>query len=162
MKYEVFTEFREIPDGKTLDGIAISYTDIATLPWGREQFKRGAFGDIAQADVILEAQHSRGNPLCRSAGGSLELIETDQALMLKAVLPETTAANDALTLIREKVYRGLSIAFHPVRIRQAGDLTIVERANLTRIAIVEKPAYRESRLSVRHQRGNGHANNWWY
>lgn len=162
MKYEVFTEFREIPEGRTLDGIAISYTDIATLPWGREQFKRGAFGDIAQADVILEAQHSRGNPLART-GGDLELEETDQALNIRAQIPETGAGNDALTLIRSKVYRGLSIAFIPEKIRQAGDLTIIERAKLTRIAIVERPAYRESRLSVRHhQRGNGHANNWWY
>ena len=106
---------------RTISGTALVYGDVAEFPWGeKERFEAGAFVNLASSDVILNVQHSRQMPVARTMGGGLEVIDSAQILEIKATLPETTAANDALALVKAKVLRGLSIEFYPEEWRIEG------------------------------------------
>ena len=144
-------ELRYSDDGREVTGTAIKYGDVATLPWGRERFEPGAFGDLGGADVILNVQHDRQNPLCRTDGGGLFLSDDGGELSIKADLPETTAGNDTLTQVRGRVLRGLSIEFIPTKHRFEGDVQVIEAAVLDSISIVDRPAYPESTIQARMQ-----------
>ena len=148
-----FAELRYEGEGRTLAGVAVRYGDVATLPWGRERIEARAFGDLADADLILNAMHQRARPLARTQGGGLELTDRGDLLEVRAVLPETRDADDALELVRAKVYRGFSIEFvaegERIEGRGAGAIRVVERASLRALAVVDKPAYGDSQVSTR-------------
>ena len=74
--------------------------------------RRGAFGDLATADVLLNMQHDRGRPLARTGGqGGLTL--TDSVTTLRAVvdLPPTRDGLDVAELLRRGVLAGFSLEF---------------------------------------------------
>lgn len=137
---------------RTIDGTALVYGDVAEFPWGdKERFEAGAFGSVASLDVILNVQHDRGKPVARTGGGGLNLIDSAQGLDIRAELPDTTNANDALTNIQQRIYRGLSIEFRPLKHRLEGTLekgytVVIEKAELRGVAIVDRPAYKKSLL----------------
>ena len=146
-----FTELRQ--EGRRLSGVAIRYGAIAVFPWGRERFEAGAFGDVSQLDVILNSHHERARPLARTAGGGLQLVDTETELTIRADLPETTESNDVLALVRSGVLRGLSIEFSAQDERlEEGDLRIVERAKLSAIGVVDRPMYETSTVQARRRR----------
>ena len=68
---------------------------------------------------------------------------------MSALLPETREADDALTLVRTGVLRGLSVKFRAVRERFEAGVRIISRAELPAFSLVAKPAYADSRVSVR-------------
>ena len=142
-----FFELRADPDKRELSGVAVRYGDVATLPGFRERFEPGAFGDLAGADIILNRQHERGEPLARTGGGGLTLAD-GEALHVRAVLPETRAADDVLTLIRSKVLRGLSLEFRAITERFEQGVRIISRAALFAIAVVDQPAYGDSLVNI--------------
>ena len=151
-----FSELRQ--EGRILSGTLIRYGDVAELPWGRERFEPGAFGDVSRADVILNSHHERARPLARTGGGGLELIDTREALNIRATLPITQDANDTIALVLGRVLRGLSLEFKAVAERMESDTRIVERAELRGLAVVDTPQYSDSLVSVRaeiRRRGRG-------
>ena len=137
-------------EGRVLSGVALKYGDTAKLPWARERIDPGAFGDLSRADVILNSMHNRAIPLARTGGGGLELIDTAESLQIRASLPETTACNDVLSLVRAKVLRGLSIEFRADKEAwtQSEKLRTIMRARLMAIAIVDQPAYPQSTIDA--------------
>ena len=144
--------------GRVVEGRAIAYGDIARTSFGPERFESGAFGDLLKADVILNASHRRDRPLARTGGGGLVLTDGPDALDVRAELPETREADDALENIRRKIYRGLSIEFEPTAERMAAGVRVIERANLSGMGIVDRPAYKGSTVSARaevRQDGDG-------
>ena len=150
-----FCELRYDGD-RTIEGTALRYGDVATLPWGdKERFEPGAFGNVNRADVILNFNHNRSQPLARTGGAGLEVTDSMAELAVRAVLPDTTAANDALTLVRAKVMRGLSIEFKIEEYRIEGmkpgkrgsdETMVIEKAKLVGVAVVDRPAYPASKL----------------
>ena len=148
-----FTELRQ--EGRRLSGVALRYGAIAVFPWGRERFETGAFGDVSQLDVILNSHHERARPLARTAGGGLQLVDTETELTIRAELPQTTEADDVLALVRSKVLRGLSIEFSAQAERlEEVDLRIVERAKLSAISVVDRPQYQDSTVQARRRGGS--------
>ena len=153
--YRRFCELRYDGD-RTVEGTALRYGDVATLPWGdKERFESGAFGNVNRADVILNFQHDRSKPLARTGGAGLEVTDSAAELSVRAVLPETTEANDAIALVRAKVMRGLSVEFKIEEYRIEGitpgkrgsdETMVIEKATLVGVAIVDRPAYPESKL----------------
>ena len=155
-----FVEFRW--DGeRTVSGVVLRYGDIAELPWGeRETFLPGSFGDIQSADVILNMQHDRRKPMCRTGGSGLVLEDDGQQLTLRAELPDTTVGNDALELVRTRVLRGFSVEFLPVKWDTEKDedgmpipdgLITIEKAKLRGVGLVDRPAYEDSRVNPRER-----------
>ena len=103
--------------------------------------------------MILNSHHERARPLARTAGGGLQLVDTETELTIRADLPETTESNDVLALVRSGVLRGLSIEFSAQDERlEEGDLRIVERAKLSAIGVVDRPQYETSTVQARRRR----------
>ena len=144
-----YCELRAAPDGRTLEGVAVRYGDTARLPWGRERIEAGAFGDVARADVILNASHERAAPLARTGGGGLVLADGPDALTIRATLPATRMGDDVLALVHAKVMRGLSIEFRPIAERIEAGVRVIERAVLSGIGVVDSPAYPASEVEAR-------------
>ena len=138
-----------------MSGTLIRYGDVAALPWGRERFEPGAFGDVSRADVILNSHHEKSRPLARTGGGGLELIDTREALNIRAELPRTQDGLDCVALILGGVLRGLSLEFSAVAERTDGDTRIVERAELRGLAVVDRPAYPDSLVQARAELRRG-------
>ena len=146
MEYRYF-EIRA--EGRRLSGVALVYGDTARTPFGEEVFEAGAFGDVANLDVLLNVQHQRSRPLARTGGGGLVLTDTPEALTVTADLPNTREADDALALVEAGILRGLSIEFGARRERQEGRRRIVQTALLGGLALVDRPAYPASTVAAR-------------
>lgn len=146
-----FTELRAEGD-RVIGGTCLRYGDTATLPWGRERFEPRAFGDVSGIDAILNLQHDRTRPLARTGGGGLTLADDAGALVMRCALPATRDADDALELVRTGVLRGLSVEFHADAERMdgqgAGRVRVIERARLTAIGLVDKPAFPDSTVAA--------------
>ena len=137
--------------GRTLEGTALRYGDVAEIGGGlRERFEPGAFAPVG--DVVLNSSHDRTTPLARTDGGGLEITDGADALRIKATLPDTTAANDTLTLVKTRVLRGLSIEFKALRERFEDGVRVVERALLSGIAVVDVAAYANSTVEARRRK----------
>ena len=149
-----FCELRADLDKRELAGRAIVYGDVATIGAGiRESIRAGAFGDVAGLDVILNRQHQRGEPLARTGGGGLELRDGPEALEVVATLPETRAADDVLTLVRNRVMRGLSLEFRALEVVRENGVLVVTRARLGGIGVVDMPFYPQSTVATREANG---------
>ena len=145
-------------EGRNLRGVGIRYGEIARMPFGKERFLPRAFGDTSGLDVRLNVQHNRDRLIARTPG-TLQLADGPDALRVMATLPETREADDALTLVRAGVLRGLSLEF------RAGDAPIIDgvrtvrRAGLLAFGLVDTPAYHGSTVEARsfeiRQHGDG-------
>ena len=133
-----------------LSGIAVRYGDVADLGFGKEVIDSGAFGDLQDADVILNRQHSRALPLARTGGGGLQIIDSPSELRLQADLPDTASGREAMTFVRSGVLRGFSIEFLAKREYVRDRIVHVADARLVGIALCDKPAYPASQVN-RHQ-----------
>lgn len=139
-------------DGRTLRGKAVVYGDLAQIGTRRERFAPGAFGpNVATQDVLLTMQHDRARPLARSGGGGLTLTDTREALEVRAELPDTREATDALQLVDSKILRGLSVEFRTMRdeFELATGTRVILAARLIAVSLVDRPAYGESTVSAR-------------
>lgn len=142
-------------EGRRLPGVGIAYGDVATLPFGRETFAPGAFGNIAGADAILNVQHDRNRPIARTPS-TLQLVDGPDALRIIAMLPETREADDALTNVRAGVLRGLSLEFRATAAPVIDGVRTVQRAALLGFGLVDTPAYPGSHVEARFEvRQNG-------
>lgn len=134
--------------GRALSGRAMVYSLPATVaPNQREMFLPGAFGSKRLA-VPLNLQHDPG--LVLAEAGTFDLFDTPEALTLRAVLPERSAA---IRLVQRKALRGLSVEFDALRERREGTLRVIERAKLRGVGLVDAPAYRASTVEVRARLG---------
>ena len=131
--------------GRRLVGTVVDYRDTADRAAFTERFQPGAL-DIS--DVLLYAQHERGQPLARTPQ-TLELRDGADELTMVATLPQTRLADDVLQLVTSGVLRGLSVGFVALRDRMEGHVRVVEKAVLDHIGVVDRPAYSESTVAVR-------------
>ena len=148
-------------DGRAITGAALNYGDTARLRAGRETFDPHPFGDVSELDVIANVLHDRQRPIARTGGGGLVLTDSPERLAVRADLPNTREADDALELVRTGVLRGWSIEFNPLRESQDGDLRRIHRAALSGLGLVDRPAYPLSVPMVR-QEGEGLAGSFFY
>ena len=144
-------EWREDGGLVVVEGVAVPYgqeTDIGG--YFRERVEPGAFGDIAEADVIANRQHDRGQPLARTGGGGLVLRDGVDALRAAVTLPPTTEGRDTGELLKRGVLRGFSIEFV---VQDGGEtwvdgLRSITSAELRGLAIVDRPAYTDAEAKV--------------
>ena len=137
------------PGGRRVAGIAMRYGERTTIE-GKfvEEFRPGAFAPIG--DVILNWQHDRNKPLARTGEhGGLQLADSATELRVAATLPETSLADDAVELIRRGVFRGLSIEFRSVEEKMVAGVRVIQKALLSGIAVVDRPAYSQAELQAR-------------
>ena len=141
-----YVELRADDDGRTLRGVAVTYGDVAKLPFGEERIEPGA---LEFGDVILNAHHDRAAPLARTGGAGLTLSDSAERLAFTADLPETRDADDVLTLVRRGVMRGASIEMRVTGQRFEAGVRVIERATVSAIGIVDTAAYPASEIEAR-------------
>ena len=129
-------------DGRTLRGVVMPYGTIA--PGLRELFEARAFGPVKS--VALDLQHDPNMVIAEAA----ELRDTPTALTLTTTLAEGSAA---LSLVRRRALRGLSVAFRALEQRMESGLRIISRAQLVRAALVDVPAYPAATIEIRQRSG---------
>lgn len=143
-----YSELSSDSEGRRLTGTAVVYGDEARIgPRLRERFEPGAFDPLPD-DYTLTVQHDRGRIIARPGVG-LELRDSAEALSMVAELPDTPRADEALADVRAGLLRGLSLEFVARRERIEGDVRIIERAHLSRLSLVDSPAYPRSVVEAR-------------
>ena len=159
---ENITEYRYVPleyrakedrqDGDplgTLTGTVMSYGDVATLPWGTEEFAAGAFGDLTKAELWANRMHQRTQPIATNLETSLRYVDTKDALKTEIDLPPTTSGRDVEMEVKLGLLRGLSIEFQTI----ADELNYetghrkVTQARLFGWGVVDRPAYPRSKVN---------------
>ena len=133
-------EFRV--QGRTLSGTALRYGDIS--PDFAERFEPGAFGEVRSIPINL--QHDRSIIVAPAA----VLADSPRSLDVRADLPEGSAA---LALVKRGALSGFSIEFHARAERYEANIRVVERAELTGLALVDRSAYPKSKAEVRARSG---------
>ena len=136
------TEFRV--SGRTLSGVAMRYGDVS--PDFRERFVSGAFAPVPA--VALNLQHDRRMEILPA--GEFVLNDTERALEVRAELPADSAA---IRLVRRGALNGFSVEFQAREERRESGIRVVERAELTGLALVDAGAYPGSKAEVRARSG---------
>ena len=139
---------------KKLTGVVVVYNTPTSILDYREQVAPGAFGDVHNADVVLNWRHQRTNAISRTKGGGLVLRDSSSRLELTAMLPNTTEAADMWETIRHGTDRGLSVEMRVLDDDWEGDLRTIRRAKLVGVGVVTNPAYSQSTVEAR-ARGGG-------
>lgn len=143
-------ELRVTPDGRGVSGTALRYGDTATIEGGvRERFEPGAFEGLPEARLNL--QHS-----ATDISGPVVWADGPYSLEFRADVVEEGVRN----LIRRGAIRGASIEFRSLDEDRSGGMRVIRRAELTGLSLVDDPAYRDSRVEVRHRTADGRRR-WW-
>ena len=142
-------EFRQDENGLgVVTGTVIRYGDVATLPWGTEEFKAGAFTGRME-DLIANRMHSRTQPLARTGSG-LSVTDDEEALQAEVTLPDTSSGRDTAVELAQRILRGLSLEFRAIKddVTDKGHRIITE-ARMYGFGVVDKPAYPGSVATMR-------------
>jgi len=138
------------PVGRTLSGLAVPYgkwsREISEpfAPQFREKIARGAFGDLAGADIKLLWNHNPGALLARTRSGTMTITDTAAGLRFSADIADTTVGRD----VRELIARGdlsgeMSFGFYVDRDEWNPRRTerTVTSARLVELSVVVDAAY---------------------
>ena len=134
-----FTELRVA--GRTVSGTAMPYGEKTDRGAYIETFEPGAFGPVGKIDATLNIMHEERRLVARTGGGGLVFRDTPGGLLAAADLPATRDANDALTMVKSGVLRGLSVEFHAEVEKWSNELRRVVKATLGGLGLVDRPAY---------------------
>ena len=93
-------------------------------------------------------------------GAGLTLVDGPERLTFSADLPQTSASDDVLTLVRTNVLRGASVEMRVTAERVEGGVRIIEKARLSAIGVVDTPAYPQSEIEARRRGGGGGRATW--
>ena len=147
-----FFELRYDAEKNEIGGTAMLNGDTVDIPlFGKERFEPGAFGDLGQSDLILNAQHDRTAGIARTGGAGLDVMDSYSELANRALLdPEDPDARKTLSKVNNGILRGISIEFLPDTYRCemaiGEEITINEKAELRGFSVVDRPAYKQSTL----------------
>ena len=134
-------------------GTVVVYDTETQILDFRERIMPEAFGDLTQADVLLNWRHRRGEPIARTGAG-LELRDSSSRLELTAMLPNTTEAADMWETVKHGTDRGLSVEMKVLEDSWQGNIRTIHRAKLLGIGVVTNPQYDLSTVEAR-ARGGG-------
>ena len=148
MKIETRARFELRAEGGGLYGTAINYGEITTIGRTRERFLPGVFGDLSEADIILNFQHNRDRPIARTGSG-LTLLDSSERLEVEVNLPDTMDGRDALTLVKTGIIRGLSVEFATLVESMFDGIRELSRAKLLGLGLVDRAAYSGSVVEAR-------------
>lgn len=148
-------ELRAVPGARRLQGLAAVFGREARIADSfTEVLLPGCFaGSLDGRDIVGLFDHDPAKVLGRIRAGTLKLSETREGLWFElGELPDTTAANDCLALVRSGNAGGCSFGFTvtPGGERWAGQRRELSAVDLRELSIVSAfPAYEGTSVSAR-------------
>ena len=139
--------------GRRLVGTAALFGVETRIGSITESIRPGAFASSLRngSDVLLLADHDVTKVLARTKAGSLKLSESAKGLEFETGdLPNTTAANDTIELVRSGNAGGMSFGFSVLEdIRDKGRRELV-KVDLREVSVVSSwPAYPSTSVMAR-------------
>ena len=154
------TEFR-FHEVRAVEG-AERVIEGTLAPYGVDTVIGGEFVERIQAgalrwdDVTLNVQHDRGRLIARTGAG-LTLTDGPDRLTVRAELPPTRIATDAMEAVRAGLLRGFSVEMRVQADKwtRPGDMPVrtVERAIVVGAGLVDQPAYPDAEIAARALEG---------
>lgn len=155
----VFRSAEGETESREVEGIASVFNQKTDLGWFTEEIDRGAFDGCDMTDVVLNFNHDNSMLLAGTRNGSLTLAVTDEGLLQRGTIIDTTQGRDVLKLLREGLITKMSFAFtiDP----DGGDEWIYERGaekehrvikkikRLYDVSLVTFPAYEGTSVGMR-------------
>lgn len=155
------SELRAAPEGRTITGYAAKFNSWSDpiMGWFKEQIDSRAFEGTDMNDVIMCFNHSIDNILARSSSGTLRLSVDNVGLRFEFEVPNTTAGNDMLELVRRGDISKCSFKFRVdsdewrYADKENGlefdERTILHISKLHDVSLVVHPAYKDTEASIR-------------
>jgi HK97 family phage prohead protease len=141
--------------GRSLSGYAARFGSVGRIGDFSEVIRRGAFRRslLSGTDLLALVDHDPKCVLARTGAGTLHLSEDDKGLSFRIDnVPNTTAGNDILELVRSGNCGGCSFAF---TVPPGGDAwdkrarTLID-VNLLEVSLVSAwPAYPDTSVAAR-------------
>ena len=139
-------ELRQSEDGRpVIAGTIIRYGDVATFPWGTEEFVAGAFRGNYAPLVYANRMHERSQPL-GVLGENLRIVDDEESMRAELELPDTSYGRDTEVEVKLRILRGLSLEFRSIEdtINQEKQHRRISQAYLFGYGVVDRPAYPQS------------------
>lgn len=126
---------------RTITGVAVPWNVAARLSTGETvKFLRGAFDVNAKPAKLVE-----NHDLTALRGVVTELVDTDEGLMFTATFANTTAATEAVELVKAGAYDAVSVGAAPiVAVADADGTLVVSKARLIELSLVPYGAYEDA------------------
>lgn len=137
---------------RKLEGLAARFGVAAKIGDFTETIQRGAFTKSLASgnDILALMDHDTGKLLGRTRSGTLRLSEAADGLAFEITLPDTTAARDALELVRTNNAGGMSFGFLPIGEQWDGRNRTLTEIDLREISLVSSwPAYEGTEVHAR-------------
>lgn len=144
-------------DSNDVEGVAAVFDREAEIGWFTEKIDRHAFDHTDMSDVVLNFNHDNSLLLAGTRNGSLQLQVTDEGLLQKASIIDTTQGRDVMKLVRSGLISSMSFAFS---IADGGEIwetrsdgreyrTITDIDRIYDVSLVTFPAYPQTSAWMR-------------
>ena len=139
-------EYRASDSGLgVVSGVIVRYGDVAKVGMGlTEQVERGAF---TVGQWWANRMHQRP-AILGITGENLTLIEDNEALRFRLELPSTQLGKETAYELGKGFLRGASVELGTVTARYQGVHRFVTKSTAVRFALVDDPAYPDSKLQL--------------
>lgn len=137
---------------RTVEGVAVPFNETIDIGGGwSERFEKGAVD--TNADVKLFRDHKE------IIGKVTEMEESDDGLLIRAKISDTSLGNETLELVKDGAIRSFSVGFIPV-VDEKKDKTIIrKKVDLKEVSLVAFPAYDNAAvLAVREEKTSEETN----
>ena len=145
-------------DSNDVEGVAAVFDREAEIGWFTEKIDRHAFDHTDMSDVVLNFNHDNSLLLAGTRNGSLQLQVTDEGLLQKASIIDTTQGRDVMKLVRSGLISSMSFAF---TIADGGEIwetrsdgreyrTITDIDRIYDVSLVTFPAYPQTSAWMRN------------
>jgi HK97 family phage prohead protease len=127
---------------KTFTGIAVPWAPVsATVSDGTKvSFARGAFDLNMKAPKLLE-----NHDMSQLRGVVSSLADMPEGLGFTATFAKTTAAQDAIELVKAGAYDSVSVGAIPTKFKyDKNGVMVVSKADLVEISLVAQPAFKDA------------------
>lgn len=136
-----------------IEGYPIVYEQETNLGYCREKIARGAATEALQfSNEFVLFNHNADIPLARRANGTLEVMEDDKGVFIRADLSKSVAGPGVYADIKSGLIDKMSFAFTTEADSWDEDLRTVEKfAELFDYSPVTYPAYKQTEIVARNK-----------
>ena len=116
---------------------------------GPEVFTAGSFGNVEQADILLNVQHDRSRVLAR-APGTMSLVDTQSPCCHWLPNPQKRPKSETHGCwCRRAFCRAYQLSSIRIEEEHRNGLRVISKAELVGVAVVDRPAYPASTVEAR-------------